>query len=452
MSGYHRVVWSEGMLLGPHHFQQAERHLLGEMDYRFHVAVPFAWGVRRIAIDEDALRNRRFQLRELEAVLPDGAAVRLPGIDPVPTGRDLESAFGPERSSLDVFLALPDNRPGIPRTRLPGTDGVTDSRYVSEGLPLHDENAPGPETEVLVARQNLHILVSGESLDGFTTLPIARLKKTEAGLPFLDPDFAPPSLSIQAAGPVPGIVVSVLENLSAKADVLASQTRQGGSKVQFGTSDVLLFWQLHTVNAVIPVLAHYRNHPDMHPVHPYLALARLAGALCTFASDRRAREVPGYDHENLGRTFRALEKMVRELSEISAPTRFDRVHLEKTEDGALLKGDVVDQRLFGSGYHWYLAVTGNLAEDRIRTEVPAKVTIGASHNVEFLVRMALRGVPVTHTAVPPNDFPIKAGHVYFRLENHGETWDTIAEARSIALYLQGAELKGLSYELIAMEA
>ncbi len=311
MSAYRRIVWNEGMLLGPHHFQQAERHVLGEMQYRLDAAVPHAWGVRRIGIDEDALRNKRFHLLELEAVLPDGTLVRLPAIDPAPAGRDLDGAFGSDRSVLDIYIALPADRPGTPRTRLAGTAGPSDSRLLSESLGLHDENSPGVETEILVARQNLRILVSGESLDGFTALQVAQLRKTEDGAIILSPDFSPPGLSIQGSGPLPGIIVSILENLSAKADVLASQTRQGGDSVQFGTSDVLLFWQLHTVNAVIPTLAHYRRHPETHPVHAYLTLARLAGSLCTFASDRRAREVPEYDHEDLGGTFRRLEALIR---------------------------------------------------------------------------------------------------------------------------------------------
>ncbi len=452
MSGYRRVVWNEGMLLGPHHFQQMERRLLGEVEHRLEIAVPGAFGVRKITIDEDALGNRRFHLMELEAILPDGTLVRLPAIDPVPAGRDLQAAFGADRSVLDVFLALPEDRPGAPRTSLPSSAGDSDSRLLAESVGLQDENAPGAETEILVAHQNLRILVSGENLDGYTTLPIARLEKSEDGAIIRAPDYAPPSLTLQAAGPVPGILVSILENLSAKADALDSQTREGGGSVQFGTSDVLLFWQLHTVNSIIPVLAHYRRQPATHPEHVYLALAGLTGALCTFATGRHPREVPAYDPENLGPVFRQLEAMIREINVGITSTRFDRVRLERGEDDALLQGHVTDERLFASGYHWYLAVTGDLAEDKIRDGVPDMVTIGSSHNVEFLVRQALRGVPLTYTAVPPRDFPIKAGHSYFRLENHGETWDTIAEARSIAIYLRGADLKGLSFELIVMEA
>ena len=450
MSGYRRVVWSEGMLLGPHHMQQAERHLLGEMDSRVQFARPKAWGVRRIEVDPEAVANGRFNLLSLEAVLADGTLIRLPSIDPVPTGRDLTQSFTVDRAHLDVYLALPEDRPGLPRVRLSGTDANALSRFVAATARLADENAPGPDSEITCAQQNLRILVSGDNLDGYTTLAIARVERAGDGTMVLSRNYAPPSLSLQAAGPVPGIVRSVLENLSAKSDALSAQTRHGGETVQFGVTDVMLYWQLHTVNSYIPVMAFFQRHPECHPMDLYLVMAQLAGTLCTFAVGRHPREIPPYEHENLGGTFRSLEKVIRELSEITTATRFDRVPLTKVDD-AMLKGEVQDVRLFEPAYQWYLAVAGDLAEERIREELPSKITIGSTHNVEFLVRQALRGVAVSYTAIPPRDFPLKAGHVYFRLQNHGETWETIAEARAIAIYLRGPELKGLSFELIVME-
>jgi type VI secretion system protein ImpJ len=420
------------------------------MDFRLQSSRPKAWGVRRIEVDQEAIANGRFNLLALEAVLADGTLIRLPSIDPVPTGRDLTQSFTVDRAHLDVFLALPEDRPGLPRVRLSGTDPNAPSRFVATTSRLADENAPGPDSEITVAHQNLRILVSGDNLDGYTTLPIARVERSGDGTMMLSRNYAPPAVAIQGAGPVPGIVRAVLENLSAKSDALGAQTRHGGETVQFGVSDVMLYWQLHTVNSYIPVMSFFQRHPECHPMDVYLVIAQLAGALCTFAVGRHPREIPPYDHENLGGTFRSLEKIIRELSEVTTATRFDRVPLTKIDD-AMLKGDVQDVRLFEPAYHWYLAVSGDLAEDRIRDELPSKITIGSTHNVEFLVRQALRGVPITYTAIPPRDFPLKAGHVYFRLQNHGETWDTIAEARAISLYLRGAELKGLSFELIVME-
>ncbi|MCA9753118.1 MAG: type VI secretion system baseplate subunit TssK [Gemmatimonadetes bacterium] len=451
MADFHRIVWNEGMLLGPQHFQQAERHLLGEMGYRLRLAREHASGVRRVEIDTEALANGRFQLLALEAVLPDGTAIRLPEVDPVPTGRDLGQAFGAERSRLTVHVTLPEERPGVPRCRLPGDKTGGESRFLTESMRVRDENTPDSDTEVLIARPNVKLKLSGENLDGTTSLPIAELVKKDDGSIALDPTWSPPAIAIRAAGPLPRILRALTENLSAKADVLASQTRQGGGTVQFGASDVLLFWQLHTVNSFIPMLAHFHRTPDAHPVDAYLALARLAGTLCTFAADRHPREVPAYEHEKSGACFVALEKMIRDLTDISAPTRFERIPLTREGD-SLFKGNVTDERILASGYQWYLGVSGDLSEDRIRAELPGKITIGSPHNVEFLVRQALPGVAITFTAVPPRDFPIRAGRVYFRVENHGETWETVVEARSIGFYLRGQDLKGLSLELIVMEA
>jgi type VI secretion system protein ImpJ len=377
------------MLLSPHHLQQAERHLFGEIAYRHQTSTPHAWGVSRLEIDPEALKAGRFTLVALEAVLRDGTSIRLPSIDPVPPSRDLAKWFGPDRPSLDVFLALPEERAGIPRVATPGEATAAASRFEAEPVRIADENAPASEADVFVARQNLRLLVSGESLDGFSSIQIARLERSEEGTIVMAPAFAPASLSIRAAGPVPSILRTILEILSSKSSTLVQQTRQVGGTVQFGGSDVILFWQLHTVNSFIPVLAHFQRHPESHPESLYLALARLAGALCTFAADRHPREVPAYEHEDLGRTFRALERVVRDLGEVTKPTRFDRIPLKRVDD-SVLKGEIGDERLVDKGTEWFLSATGDLPEEKIREGLPGKITIGSSHNIEFLVRQALR--------------------------------------------------------------
>ncbi|HET9887656.1 MAG TPA: type VI secretion system baseplate subunit TssK, partial [bacterium] len=243
------------MLLSPHHFQQADRFVGSEMAFRHATLRPHMWGVHRLEFDPEALKNGRFTLLELEAVLRDGTSIRVPSIDPLPPSRDLSKWFTPDRPQLDVFVALPEERAGLPRVRMPGENSANESRFTAEPAQILDENLPESEAEVMVARQNLRILVSGENLDGYSTLKIARLERSEEGAIIASPSFAPAALSIQAAGPVPGILRTILEILSAKSSALSSQTRQVGGTVQFGGSDVILFWQLHTVNAFIPVIA-----------------------------------------------------------------------------------------------------------------------------------------------------------------------------------------------------
>jgi predicted component of type VI protein secretion system len=52
--------------------------------------------------------------------------------------------------------------------------------------------------------------------------------------------------------------------------------------------------------------------------------------------------------------------------------------------------------------------------------------------------------------VPPRDFPLKAGHNYFKLEGGSDTWDTIRDSRSVAISLGGLQLRSCSYSLVAM--
>jgi type VI secretion system protein ImpJ len=451
MSRAHRIVWNTGMFLSSHHFQQWDRFLQDELRFRRSAGLTHSWGVARCEFDGETLANGRLDLRELEAILPDGTVVRCPAVDPVPTGRLLEDVFGADRDRLEVYLGLPVTRPGVPRCRLPGQPETAASPLGAAAVRVEDENEPGTELEMLVAHQNLRLLLGGENREGYTTLQLAEIERGKDGRFRLRADYAPPSLCLGAAGPAGEVLRGLVEALAAKSTALGAQTRQrSGGIVEFGSSDVGNFWLLHTVNTFLPELAHEEATPQNHPEAAYLALARLAGALCTFGVGRHPRDIPPYRHEHLGETFRALEGQIRELLETVMPSRFTSLELER-QDEAMLVGSIRDANLLESGVHWYLAVNGDLPEARVRDEVPVQVLVGSPHNIEFLVRTATPGVRMTHVAVPPRDFPLKAGHTYFSLETHGEAWDTVGESRAVALYLGGPELRALHYELIAMK-
>ncbi len=450
MNRFDRIVWNEGMFLTPHHFQQWDRSLQSELGFRRTAMSPFGWGVRRLEIDRDGLANGRFSLLELEAILPDGCVVRAPAATPLPAGRRLDEHFGADQQQLEVFLALPEVRAGVPVCRLPDRQAAVDSRHVGEMVRIQDENDPGKEVEVLVARQNLRLLLGHESQSGYTLLKLAEVLRSAEGKLELNRDYAPASLTLTAAGPALGLARVTLERLAAQASALANESRQlAGGVFEWASADTARFWLMHTANTYLPVLAHYQRHPQTHPLALYLTLSQLVGALCTFSTGLHPRDIPPYDHEGLGTVFVGLERMLRELLDTIIPKRYQMVPLTRREDSLLL-GSLADERLLEPNRHFYLGVHGDLPEHRVRDEVPAQLIIGAPHNIDHLVRTAHPGVERTHVAVPPRDFPLKAGHSYFKLETRGEIWETIGEARAIAIYLGGRELRQQSYEMIVM--
>ncbi len=49
------VLWHEGMLLSPQHFQQADLRQQVQLSYMMLAAAPYCWGVRQFTLDPAAL-------------------------------------------------------------------------------------------------------------------------------------------------------------------------------------------------------------------------------------------------------------------------------------------------------------------------------------------------------------------------------------------------------------
>ena len=63
MSWESKVLWTEGMFLQPHHFQQSDRYheaLVSGLAARI---APYAWGLSEIEIDTELLKVGQFSLR-----------------------------------------------------------------------------------------------------------------------------------------------------------------------------------------------------------------------------------------------------------------------------------------------------------------------------------------------------------------------------------------------------
>ncbi|MBD3220183.1 type VI secretion system baseplate subunit TssK [bacterium] len=449
---FHRIAWVEGMFLGPQHFQQWDRRWQSEGAARLRLSRPFAWGLQRLSLDVEALGSGRLQVQELAAVLPDGALVDAPGVDVLPASRDLKEAFAADEQAQIVHLACPEARPGVSRVRLPDHTTAAESPFFAEEVTVEDELQPGQEREVLTARRNLKLLLDSEGRDGHVTLPLARVTRDADGRFTLDRSFAAPSLSVRACGQLDAILQGLVELLAAKSSALTEQTRQrAGGMVEFGATDAGTFWLLNTVNSYLPLVGHLQQCADEHPAIVYRHLVQLAGALTTFSSELEARELPEYDHRQPGPVFAELDRCMRSLLETVTPSRYQTVVLEQRSE-ALLVADLTDPRLVEGRPQFYLGVSGDIPEERIRDDVPPQVIVGSPHNIEFLVQTATPGVALTHVPMPPRDFPLKAGRTYFRLEAHGETWPTVLEARSVAIYVGSAELRGCRFELVATQA
>ncbi|MFW5740250.1 MAG: type VI secretion system baseplate subunit TssK, partial [Myxococcota bacterium] len=68
----HKLVWTEGLFVTQHHFQQLDRYHEELLSQRLRAALPWDWGVTDVEVDERALDANQLLVTRFSAVLPDG--------------------------------------------------------------------------------------------------------------------------------------------------------------------------------------------------------------------------------------------------------------------------------------------------------------------------------------------------------------------------------------------
>src|SRR5688572_2935552 len=97
------VHWHEGMFLRPHHFQTEQRFWLRAQERNSKWDLHYNWGVRSIALDDDALANNRVVIHSLSARLRDGTLIDVPEDGTLP---ELEIKAALEQGQqLTLYLA-----------------------------------------------------------------------------------------------------------------------------------------------------------------------------------------------------------------------------------------------------------------------------------------------------------------------------------------------------------
>jgi type VI secretion system protein ImpJ len=444
MSRAKNVVWSEGLFLTPHLFQQADRYRENLLHFRLKALAPFFWGLSELEIDREGLINGFFSLYRCSGVMPDGLPVEIPSEDNAPETRSVKTFFAPSAETLDVYLAIQAAQPDSTNVRLEnGTSGRA-VRYQMEMARVSDDTVEGNESEIPMASKNLQILFGGESLDGKIWIKIAELGRTATGEISLREAYVPPAISMTASTTLMAILHRILEMLSAKGSALSQQRRH---IAEFGASDVANFWLLHTVNSYVPLLSHCYLTPNRHPELLYLALAQLVGELSTFSLQADPRDVPRYDHENLYKTFDELEQKIRFLLETIIPSKYVIIPLIKTPE-LWYVGQIHDDRLLKDA-QFYLAANAQVESNRLIQRIPAQSKISSPDEVGAIIGRAVPGVVLAHEPIPPSAIPVKPGYKYFHLHSQGRWWETICKSRSLALYLPD-EFPDLKVELVAI--
>jgi type VI secretion system protein ImpJ len=420
------VAWTEGMFLRPQHLQQHD--LFADARLRYHTLAlnPFHWGVRELRVDEEAIAKGRIVVERLEAVLPDGTVVRVPGNATIES-RSFE--VGQER--IEVFLALREWSVADPNLVDEGS-GTRHARYRIDEVKLPDLNRGGPPGPVEVLTPNLRLLLSGEEAEFglYESFKLLEIEATDdSSRPFaVSRSYVPPLLSIQASPVLREDFARIVNQVSARVRVAAGQTRT------LAVESVPKLFMRYTLARTAPLLRHLESTGETSPFGLFTVLVELAGALGWFRHED-AVTLPVYDHANPYPCFRDLFKFISTELERLAPEGFTKLAMpfEPALQAYATKG--LNVQLVDPRNSFYLAIRAPIEAQVLAEQVVAHGKASSAKGVGPIVKFKVPGLLLERLPGAPTEIESMAGYLYFRIDPHGKEWVKVRDEFSFALHL-----------------
>ncbi|MEG0885087.1 MAG: type VI secretion system baseplate subunit TssK, partial [Janthinobacterium sp.] len=101
-----KLLWSEGLAIGPQQFQQLDRYHEARLQRLASLMNPHLWGVQGVSWNPDALANNSLRADAMSLVFQDGELFDAPLGDVLPSAVDL-SRLPASEHGFTFYAALP---------------------------------------------------------------------------------------------------------------------------------------------------------------------------------------------------------------------------------------------------------------------------------------------------------------------------------------------------------
>ncbi|MFC5458965.1 type VI secretion system baseplate subunit TssK [Massilia niabensis] len=445
-----KLLWGEGLFLRPQHFQQQDRYHEARLNQTARALHPYAWGVRRLELDHEALRNDVLRIDALSLVFPDGELYRAPEGDPLPRQVKL-GALPPATQSITFHAALPALKSYGENCGEPDVER-DDARFIQIERDTQDLFTHAADASVTYLGKTVRLVADADTnaLDAYDSFPLLRLRRVATGGFEVDPSFIPPSVSIEGGPGLHNAVARLMEKLLAKVNALYGHMREPSRKVvEIRGGDMSSFWLLHTASTGYAALSHYLNHPELHPERLFADMLALAGGLMAYSRSYKLEDLPAYSHLDPGPAFARLDDILRDLLDTVVSSRYFSIALSNDRPsyhlGALDSGKITAQTTL------YLAVSADMPALQLVDVVPLRFKLGAPQDVDKFVLSAMPGVKLMHAPQVPAALPIRPDTYYFVLENKGTLYENMLKAQAISIYVPNG-IRDLQLDLIGVAA
>lgn len=440
-----KLLWSEGLAIGPQQFQQLDRYHEARLQRLVSLLNPLLWGVRQVSWNADALANNSLRADTLSLVFQDGEIYDAPLSDMLPAPVDL-SKLPSDQQSFTFYAALPALKAHG------GNLSGSGARYIQADIETPDLYSEAVSVDVAYLKKNVCLLSNLEALHDYLAMPLVRLRRASHGGFDIETSFIPPSLSLAAEPALQRMLDSLIERMGAKIEALYSRNRQPGKHtVEFHNGDVSSFWMLNTLSTAAATLSHCASYRLHHPEYLFDKLMALAGGLMTFSKKYALSDLPAYRHDDAAPGFGKLDAIIRDLIDTVLLSRYFPIELVNDTRKSTHYRGLLDAARIDRHTALYVAVNADMPALELVAIVPLQFKISSPDNIDLLLERALPGLQLRHMAQVPAEVPVRPNTYYFSIENKGTLYEAMLKAQAIAIYVP-AGIDGLKLELFGIGA
>src|SRR5476649_2215564 len=169
-----KILWSEGLTLGPQQFQQLDRYHEARLQRMVAAVNPHLWGVCELEWNRDELLNNTLRAETMSLIFQDGEIFDAPLSDMLPAAVDL-SKLAPDEQSFTFYAALPILNPhggNLGDVRHPADGNGNGARYAQADSETADLYTQAIHVDVSYLRKCVRLLSHLESRSAYIHFPV----------------------------------------------------------------------------------------------------------------------------------------------------------------------------------------------------------------------------------------------------------------------------------------
>ena len=436
-----KILWSEGLTLGPQHFQRQDLYHETRLLRMASALNPNFWGARLLEWNMDALGHNLLEAQAMSLIFPDGEVYEAPATDLLPVPIDL-TQLRQDINTFTLYAALPTMRPH-------GANAEEGGRYALAESETSDLFSDAVPIDVPFLKKRVRLLSHTEPRDGHVSFPVLRIHRDPRGGFEVDPTFVPPCVAISAARPLQQLLDGLMSALTAKIVSLhAAHRKTNASTFEVHAGDITSWWMLNIISTANASLQHCARSRVQHPEALYEKLLALAGGLMTFSDRYATADLPAYDHADPGVTFAQLDAVIRDLVDTVISARYFTIPLIAEDSRRTHFRGALDPTKLAQDTQLCLAVSADMPALELVSAVPIRFKIGSPDDIERIVASALPGIALTHMPQVPAAVPVRPDTYYFSVSTRNGLYENALKAEAIAIYAPSG-MRELNIELIA---